>query len=126
MSEKSQNQFGDEQVNLPEKADFLEMMGGDADLCVGILESAQRETKLQRRQIEETVTEGDLPGTLRLLHSLRGSAATLGATQLAEVIRVMEADAEQGNITALRARMPSFKRKMEGYSTALDRLLAEF
>jgi HPt (histidine-containing phosphotransfer) domain-containing protein len=75
---------------LPSAPEFVEMMGGLPELALEVVQTAQREVTEQIPRAESLMETKDVVGLGKLLHSIRGSSSTLGATALAAYLREVE------------------------------------
>lgn len=116
----------DNGVGLPSRTSFLEMMGGDEEMCAEILVSALEDGEMLRKEIVAAVLAGDCDRARGSLHALRGGVSTLEADGIVDRIREMEADAKAENDEALRGHLDAFNAGMESYRRALGDLLGEF
>jgi HPt (histidine-containing phosphotransfer) domain-containing protein len=126
MQREESDSFGKGEVLLPGKGAFTEMMGGDEDLCAGILEAAIEDFDKLQNQITSAIGQMDLQGAGSSLHALRGGAATVEAEKLVSLVRRMEsaiADRDEG---AIRGLQTTFQETMDRYRLALQQLRAQF
>jgi PAS domain S-box-containing protein len=65
-------------------------LGGNAQLYLEVLGSYLQELKSQPDRVDALLKSGDQVGATRLLHTLKGLSATVGATYLAAVTKTME------------------------------------
>ncbi len=65
-------------------------LGGNAQLYREVLASFLEELKSQPDQVDALLSCGDQMGATRLLHTLKGLSATVGATYLSAVTKAME------------------------------------
>ncbi len=72
----------------------------------------------RRAQLEEAVQCADREASAMLLHGLRGSAAYLGETALAELCGQLEAAADSGDIDTLQAGLPQLARLLRAFDAA--------
>ena len=70
--------------------DAIARLGGNAQLYREVLASYLQELKSQPDQVDALLKSGDQVGATRLLHTLKGLSATVGATYLAAVTKAME------------------------------------
>lgn len=59
--------------------------GGDLDIYLAVLDECQRSCDEARQRLESAADAGDLTGVANAAHYIKGSALTLGATELAQV-----------------------------------------
>ena len=86
-------------------ASALERLGGNTDLYARILRDYLSEIAHLPDQLDRLLRDGDLVSAARLLHTLKGLSATVGASHLASVAR--EAEDIVKNAHADAARPPS-------------------
>ena len=70
--------------------DALERLGGDTALYARILQAYLSEIAGLPDQLDSLLREDDIAGASRLLHTLKGLSATVGASYLAEVAKSAE------------------------------------
>ena len=95
----------------------LERLGHNTSLYASILASYLEEIATLPDQLDSLVLTGDLVGATRLLHTLKGLSATVGASDLAGVAKQLEgilktADASQTH-DALRTSLRTAVRRAE-------------
>jgi HPt (histidine-containing phosphotransfer) domain-containing protein len=78
------------------------MTGGDADLYVELLDTFLADADLY---LGELRTASDATGLARAAHSLKSNALTVGAAELAERCRALEADARGGDVADREPRV---------------------
>ena len=66
-------------------------MGGDSALYLGIVQDYLEELGTQADALEATLSQNDIPAAIRLLHTLKGLSATVGANHMQSVAKRMEA-----------------------------------
>ncbi len=86
-------------------ASALERLGGNEALYGQVLQAYLADLATQPVQLEQCLQQADLPRAVRLLHTLKGLSATVGASYLAAVARKLElavkaaqTDASQANL----------------------------
>lgn len=87
----------------------LDRLGGDAGLYARVLERFRLELPRSLSALDQALQRGERKEAHRLVHSLKGSAGTVGAQQLATAAQQLESmlaapptGAEQASIAALR------------------------
>jgi CheY-like chemotaxis protein/HPt (histidine-containing phosphotransfer) domain-containing protein len=78
----------------------LKRLGGNANLYADILRAYLRDTAALPDQFDALIAAGDSAAAVRLLHTLKGLSATVGATYLAALARSMELTAKSGSAAA--------------------------
>lgn len=117
---------GDAPSLLPAPSAFIEMMGGDPEICLMIVATALRELDEQEKAAIDAVGKGDGPQLTRILHSLRGASGTLGAIQFSSQLSAWEADLEKGGEIVPDAwPVGSFQTWCQNYRLSLERLKSE-
>ena len=99
----------------------LKIMGGKADRYAKLLQKfADRESGLVG-DIRAALEAGDTPTAERAAHSLKGSASTLGANQLAECAAEVEAAIKSGQDVdeALESLSDSLRNTISAIQTAV-------
>lgn len=105
------------QANAPSAHVFsreaaLDQLSGDEELLAAVLASFREHGPGLLRSAHAALAAGDAVELRRHLHSLAGSAGTLGATALRTLAREMEGFAENGRAGEVRARMPRIESVM--------------
>lgn len=127
---------GKESINLPTIQDsqqsgqpvlkpaqlnsLLEVIGGEFDQLVQIIDSFLEDAPLQLTKLGEAI-EGKDSGTIRLLaHSLKSNGADLGATDFTEACKKLELLAKTGELngvdalyTEITGQFPAIKKALE-------------
>lgn len=83
-----------EQLLEPRDA-ILKRFGDNLDLLRNVLRSFEPETRKQLQALHEHMANGDIARTLAALHTLKGSAGTMGAAQLAQYAAALERELKQ-------------------------------
>jgi two-component system sensor histidine kinase/response regulator len=68
----------------------VQAMGGDSELYLSIVKEYLGEIESLPYQLNECLERGDFLSAKRLMHTIKGISATVGATQMAETARRME------------------------------------
>ena len=74
----------------------LEQAGGDEDLLRELLMIFSGTLAANRQTIEEALTASDFPLVARAVHSIKGSASSLGFAEIAQMADVVENQARDG------------------------------
>ncbi len=92
---------------------------GDMEIYLEIAEIFAENIPNALRVIEERMAENDLKEVTRIIHSLKGSCATVGAESLAAVCSALEKTCTEGNLSAIQAGYASLKPLLEALPGAL-------
>ena len=71
------------------------------------------ETELRLRELRESIDKADVPGTSRILHTIKGTAGNFRARNLFAVTNRMESDVRNGNLTAVAEKFPDMEKAFE-------------
>jgi HPt (histidine-containing phosphotransfer) domain-containing protein len=74
------------------------------------------------KALKDFLEAGDIPGTGRQAHSIKGASASVGGEALRAVAFEMEKAAKDGDLESVTARLP----ELELQSSQLDKALSEF
>jgi len=98
---------------------------GGADALLRIVRLFLEQLDPQAEQIERDARGGELETLARNAHRMKSSAATLGATELAELLRQLEATAVEGDAAACDQLATSFGAAVLAAREAFGALLEE-
>jgi HPt (histidine-containing phosphotransfer) domain-containing protein len=90
------------------ESSILARFGGNLELLRRVLHNFQPELAKQLERLHELAARGELQGVLLLLHTLKGSAGTMGASAFAARVAALEQQLKQATVeeaTALLARL---------------------
>lgn len=104
---------------------FLENMGGDAALCVTIIETGLKEGDGQIAHIRNLTGDSDDEATRRVLHSLRGGSGTFEASSFVRLLQAMESVCEVHGVKSILPHLAAFEAGALAYREGLLRLLEE-
>ncbi|MES3001111.1 MAG: response regulator [Pseudomonadota bacterium] len=93
----------------------LDQLSGDEELLAAVLASFREHGPGLLRSAHADLAAGDAVELRRHLHSLAGSAGTLGATALRTLAREMETLAENGRVGEVRTRLPEIEGVMSRF-----------
>ncbi|MGV3557944.1 PAS domain S-box protein [Larkinella arboricola] len=106
----------------------LEQVGG-RDLVVSIYEDFEIEATTLVQESLDAFAIGDVPTVKSHLHTLKGSAGTIGVARMAQIAREAEAKLKVNDTSSLADDLhlldKEFKIFIQEYKAALDRLVAE-
>ncbi|RKZ10064.1 hypothetical protein DRQ50_14675 [bacterium] len=91
----------------------LDAMGGDGELLQEIVEIFLETGHEQLRQLETAAERGDMELLQNVAHSLKGSAASIGALGFAAVARDVECMARVGGRTHVQELLVHLREKYE-------------
>ena len=113
-------------LNLPLFQTFLKSMGeDDLDFLDELFSDFLTETNRVRTEIHAGIEEQDLDMISRACHSLKGSAAILGAVSLESISGELEGLASQGKLNDILLRMSHFEGCINAIRSALDEQLGK-
>jgi HPt (histidine-containing phosphotransfer) domain-containing protein len=75
-------------------------------------------------EIEQSLAKGDASRLTRAAHSLKGSSANFGATQLRAISERIENLGRQGALNKVPAQLPELKAEYERVKADLDALVS--
>ncbi len=93
-------------------------MGGDRELYGAILEAYLQELTQQPDLLDAALAQSDYPGATRLLHTLKGLSATVGASYMEAVAKQAEAVAKEAERLPQTAEQSAQLREM--FRTAVN------
>jgi len=106
----------------------LEQVGGK-DLVTSIYEDFDQEATMLVREALAAFTAGDIPTVKGHLHTLKGSAGTIGVARVAQIAKEAEAKLKVNDTRTLgddlRRLDKEFNQFLNQYKTALEQLAAE-
>ena len=98
---------------------LLEMTGGDPEFLAELIDTFLEDGTAQLTALRDAVAAGDPEAAVRPAHSLKSNSASMGADQLADVCRALEADARSGRIDDGPARVAAAAAMFEEVRSAL-------
>ena len=101
-------------------ADMLAMVGDDPEFVGDIVDTYLEDAPTQLSGMITALEAGDLATLGRLAHTLKGNSRNVGATSLAEIARVLEEQARQGDTTDARARIDAAAAEFAHVTVALE------
>jgi HPt (histidine-containing phosphotransfer) domain-containing protein len=102
-----------------DRSDLLERLDGDEELVQEILAIFLEDTPVQIGILQDALAAGDAKLTERQAHSLKGSAANVGAHQMREAAYAVETAAKSGALESARSLTPALT---DAYHTLHDLL----
>jgi signal transduction histidine kinase/CheY-like chemotaxis protein/HPt (histidine-containing phosphotransfer) domain-containing protein len=114
-------------VNSTDAEGAIERLGGNTQLFATVLESYLLELAGQPDQLGALLAAGDTSAAVRLLHTLKGVSATVGATYMSAIAKTMEdatkAGASEQTLAPLRAQ---FREAVAGTLTTMTPIAQSF
>lgn len=111
----------------PAALDRIRAVGtaGNARLLERIIRLFLQDAPRQLDTLHTALENDDADAVVRAAHSLKSSSANVGATELAEASRELEALGKAGDLVAVSARMPLLEFHQREAAAALAKLLPE-
>lgn len=100
---------------------LLDITGGDLAFIDELVDTYLDDGAAQVAALREAARGGDVAAIVRPAHTLKSSSASVGALTVAELCRVLEADARAGVVADAAARADAV---VEAFGVARDELLA--
>jgi HPt (histidine-containing phosphotransfer) domain-containing protein len=94
---------------------------GDRELARGVLKRFIQDAPSQLENLRVRLDEIDAPGTRLQAHTLKGSAATVGAEALHAVALAMETAAFSGRLDDCRDLLPEATNEFNRFKTTVER-----
>ena len=101
---------------------LLEITGGDQGFVDELVDTFIQDATAQIEALRAAATAGDGEAVVRPAHSLKSNAANVGATDLGELARGLEADGRAGRVPDVAARVASVETE---FAAVRDALLTE-
>ena len=111
-------------VDMAALSALQEDLGGP-DALARIVRLFLEQLDPQAEQIDETARSGEHEGLARAAHRMRSSAATLGASMLADTLGELETAAQEGDAGACDQLASEFARQVATTRTTLEGVLAD-
>jgi len=96
-----------------DRAGMLDRMMGDEDLARMVTETFLDDAPKQIEALRGFLAAGDVSGTERQAHTIKGAAANIGGEALRELAFKMEKTARAGNLDEVRDRLPEMITQFE-------------
>jgi PAS domain S-box-containing protein len=104
----------------------LDRMGGDRAMYATVLRSFAQDMALAPSQLQASLADGDGPTAVRAMHTLKGLAATVGASALATTAAQLEARLKAGLEQAdARALIQTLQVAVDATAVAVNRIVQE-
>jgi HPt (histidine-containing phosphotransfer) domain-containing protein len=102
--------------------ELLDATGGDPGFLVELIDTFLTDAPAQVAAMREAMGAGEAEALVRPAHTLKSSAATFGATELAERCRALEAQARAGSLEGADAAVDSIETALADASAALSKV----
>ena len=99
--------------------DLRESVGGDQAFLSELIDELLDEAPRHLETLREATATGDEEGARRAAHTLKGNGRTFGATELTLLCQEAEAAAANGDLDAVRTRLPAIDAAWEQVGAAL-------
>ena len=93
----------------------------DRELAVAVLKGFIEDAPSQLGHLHSRLDESDAPGTRLQAHTLKGSAATVGAEALHAVALEMETAVTESRMDHCRNLLPHLNDEFERFKTTVER-----
>jgi PAS domain S-box-containing protein len=114
-------------VNSTDTEGAIDRLGGNTRLYATVLESYLLELSGQPDQLDALLAAGDATAAARLLHTLKGVSATVGATYMAAVAKAVESAIKAGaSDQALAPLRAHFREAVAGTLTTMTPIAQSF
>jgi CheY-like chemotaxis protein len=124
--------FTSDAAALPDSVDTdgaIARLGGNAALYADILQVYLQETALLPDQLDALFAGGDSAAAVRLLHTLKGVSATVGASYLSGIAKSMEATIKADNAPAadqLRKIAATFRQAVQSTLVTMEEIARRY
>ena len=105
---------------LPEALDRL-VRGGDAALVAEIMHDFGADATARITRLRAAIVRGDAPAVRIEAHSIKGSAAQMGAIQLASACQALELDARAGSLERAAPQLGTIQALFDEVNGAIMR-----
>ncbi|MBF0527350.1 MAG: response regulator, partial [Deltaproteobacteria bacterium] len=109
-------------INVPgfDMAGLLARVGGNAGALAGIFKSFEREFAGLTQDLDALMTGGAYEQAAWLIHSIKGAAGNIGATELHQTARVLENELYAGTAVSRPDFESALARVLNAITTSLD------
>ncbi len=101
---------------------LLDITGGDQGFVDELIDTFIEDATTQIDALRAAASASDAEAIVRPAHSLKSNAANVGATELGDLARGLEADGRTGAVPDVDARVASVEKE---FAAVRDALLAE-
>lgn len=102
----------------------LDMVGGDVEFMADLVSTYRTDGEGVIRELRTTAANGARADLQRAAHTLKGASASLGAEDLAELCRGLEADAKEGRLDGVDGMIEAIAAAFEPVVGALEAWVA--
>ena len=81
---------------------LCDLAAGDSEFIVSVIDAFLPQLEAIPGDLEEALAAGDAPSVAKLSHSLKGSAANVGAQDVSDLCRTIEMAARDGDLDTVR------------------------
>jgi two-component system, sensor histidine kinase and response regulator len=110
--------------NPIDEADLLARVDGDTGLLAEIIDLFLEDAETLLGDVRQSVRDGDADRVVRAAHRLKGSVATLSATQAARAALGLETLGRAGDLSGVPAAFVALEKEFERLVPALQALRA--
>jgi signal transduction histidine kinase/CheY-like chemotaxis protein/HPt (histidine-containing phosphotransfer) domain-containing protein len=103
----------------------LERLMGDRDLAWAVIDGFLGDNHSQIQELQDFLSRGDVDGSRRQAHSIRGAAATVGAERLLMTALAMEQAAQTGDLRSVEKAMEELKADFLEFESAVKTFRAK-
>jgi CheY-like chemotaxis protein len=104
---------------------LVEMLSDDADSAAELVQLFLEDTASSLKDMDAALAPGDPHRVSRLLHSLKGSSAQMGALAMSNACAELEASAAAGDLSPTRKRMPEIRVMFDVVCKMMNGLLPQ-
>lgn len=98
----------------------LEMVGGDVGFLSDLVAEYRDDGAIRVADMRTALVAGNAEDLRRAAHTLKSSSASLGANNLAEACRAVEAAAREGQLKGLGANVDAIAAELDEVVTELE------
>ncbi|MEM9366733.1 MAG: ammonium transporter [Planctomycetota bacterium] len=99
--------------------------GGNEQVVTNVLKMFRERTATYRREISESASKQELQQLRSMAHAMKGSAANVSATHVAEVAAQLESAARDQHLDLVSTMIPRMQRSLEDCQGAIESLLSD-
>jgi CheY-like chemotaxis protein/HPt (histidine-containing phosphotransfer) domain-containing protein len=104
---------------------MLERLMGDWDLAWDVIDGFLLDNQGQIQQLRDFLRGGNVDGSTRQTHSIKGAAATVGAERMRETAFAMEQAAEAGDLRSVENAMNELEANFLEFKSAVETFRAK-
>jgi len=122
MVEQEHESAMDEEEIIFDKSGFLSRVGGDIELAILVFEAFRPDFPKQISDLKQAVESADVSTATRVVHSIKGAAANIGAEQIRSLAYVMEKAGEKGDLQMIQDKIPKLEQLFDIFIIAAAEL----